>query len=66
MIIQCLETKILNEIVDVFSFLIQTGENIFLSHHKLNPNEIKDTFFPTDDEGEDDGYSNNQGYRNRF
>ena len=32
----------------------------------INPNEIKDTFFPTDDEGEDDGYSNNQGYRNRF
>ena len=27
--------------VDVFSFLIQTGEKIFLSHHKLNPNEIK-------------------------
>lgn len=32
----------------------------------INPNEIKDTFFPTDDEGEDDDYSNNQGYRNRF
>ena len=32
----------------------------------INPNEIKDTFFPTDDEGEDDGYSNNQGYKNRF
>lgn len=32
----------------------------------INPNEIKDTFFPIDEEGEDDGYSNNQGRRNRF
>lgn len=32
----------------------------------INPNEIKDTFFPTDDEGEDDDFNSNQGYRNRF
>jgi hypothetical protein len=32
----------------------------------INPNEIKDTFFPTGDEGEDDDFNNNQGYKNRF
>lgn len=32
----------------------------------INPNEIKDTFFPTDDEGEDDDFNSNQGYKNRF
>lgn len=32
----------------------------------INPNEIKDTFFPTSDEGEDDDFNNNQGYKNRF